>query len=224
MISETRHDVRIIRRPVKHARLRVREDTSVELVVPADFGPGEIEAILRKKELWIHRHQAFFRAHPRSTPELWNGELLLFGERFRMVRDPSLRRRVVVDRPQRLVRSKTGLADNAKRDRWFRVFARSYLTDRVEELSRKHGFRYGRLFVRSQRTRWGSCSAKRNISLNRRLITAPTYVIDYVIVHELVHTRVMDHSQRFWVNLAAICPDHRRAVDWLQRNTPVANA
>jgi predicted metal-dependent hydrolase len=212
--------VKIIRREVKHARLRVREDASVELVVPMGFGPSEIEGILQKKGSWIQRQQEFFRSHPRRPAKLASGGILLFGRTFRVISEPNLGRQVVVDRVQHVVRSGDGRVDISDRNSWYRVFARDYLTKRVVELSEKHRLAYGRLFVRSQRTRWGSCSGKRNISLNWRLITAPPDVIDYVILHELVHTRVMDHSQRFWVNLAAICPGYKSALAWLQSNTP----
>lgn len=64
----------------------------------------------------------------------------------------------------------------------------------------------------------GSCSAKRNISLNWRLIEAPEFVIEYVILHELLHTRLMTHDQRFWAQLRAICPTAQQARMWLEKN------
>jgi len=72
------------------------------------------------------------------------------------------------------------------------------LIDKLEQLAKKHGFSYNRVTIRNQRTRWGSCSPKNNISLNLRLVLLPEELIDYVILHELVHTRVHNHSKRFW--------------------------
>ena len=79
--------------------------------------------------------------------------------------------------------------------------AKKKLTSRLNKLSRLHGLTYNRVFIRNQKTRWGSCSAKNNISLNRRLLRLPQELIDYVILHELVHTREKSHSKRFWSEL-----------------------
>jgi predicted metal-dependent hydrolase len=220
MSPTMQENVKIIRRPIKHARLRVREDTSVELLVPDDFLDNEIDAILRKKEPWIQRHRAFFRSHPRRAINFTNDQILLFGRLFRVLSDPLLSCHMIIDEGEQLICSRDDLGNIGGREKWYRRFARNYLSARVDQLAKKHRFSYGRLFVRSQRTRWGSCTAKRNICLNWRLVMAPKYVIDYVILHEFMHTRVMNHTQRFWVQLRAICPDHTIASNWLLQNSP----
>ena len=68
-------------------------------------------------------------------------------------------------------------------------------------MAKEHGFRYNKATVRNQKTRWGSCSAKNNISLNMQLMNLPKELIDYVILHELVHTKVKNHSKTFWATL-----------------------
>ena len=219
MIPIGQNQVKIIRRPIKHARLRVREDTSVELLVPDDFLDDQIDAILRKKEPWIQRHRAFFRSHARRAIRCANNEIFLFGEPYRVLTDRSLSYGMIIDEDEQLLRSRRDLTNIEVRKKWYRRFARNYLSARVDQLAKKHRFSYGRLFVRSQRTRWGSCTAKRNICLNWRLVMAPKYVIDYVILHEFMHTCVMNHTQRFWVQLRAICPDHTKARNWLRQNS-----
>jgi predicted metal-dependent hydrolase len=82
-----------------------------------------------------------------------------------------------------------------------RVEAKKKLTTRLEQLAEKHGFTYNRVFLRNQKTRWGSCSHKNNISLNIKLVVLPEELIDYVMLHELVHTRIHDHSKSFWSEL-----------------------
>lgn len=72
---------------------------------------------------------------------------------------------------------------------------------RLNELSEKYGFNYNKVFVKNQKTRWGSCSEKNNINLNVNLVLLPDELIDYTILHELVHTRIKDHSKRFWDEL-----------------------
>ncbi len=82
-----------------------------------------------------------------------------------------------------------------------RAKAKRKLTRRLKHLALKHGFTYNRVFIRNQKTRWGSCSHKNNISLNMKLVKLPDELMDYVILHELVHTRVKDHSNGFWAEL-----------------------
>jgi predicted metal-dependent hydrolase len=79
--------------------------------------------------------------------------------------------------------------------------ARKRIIGRLAELASQYGFTYKNVSIRNQRTRWGSCSAKRNISLNIKLVALPAGLCDYVILHELVHTRVHNHSGRFWQEL-----------------------
>ena len=85
-----------------------------------------------------------------------------------------------------------------------RTKAKRKLTRRLKYLAGKHGFTYNRVFIRNQKTRWGSCSHKNNISLNTKLVKLPDELMDYVILHELVHTRVKDHSNDFWAELNSL--------------------
>ena len=82
-----------------------------------------------------------------------------------------------------------------------RAEARKKLFNRLNELSEQHGFSYNKVFVRNQKTRWGSCSSKNNINLNMKLVRLPNEMIDYVLLHELVHTRIKNHSHAFWAEL-----------------------
>ncbi len=82
-----------------------------------------------------------------------------------------------------------------------RVRARAALIERLEELAELHDFRFNKISIRNQKTKWGSCSARNNISLNVNLVRLPAELTDYVILHELVHTRIKNHSKEFWTEL-----------------------
>ena len=82
-----------------------------------------------------------------------------------------------------------------------RAEATKQLVNRLNELSEQHGFSYNKVFVRNQKTRWGSCSSKNNISLNMMLVRLPDEMMDYVLLHELVHTRIKNHTHAFWSEL-----------------------
>ena len=88
--------------------------------------------------------------------------------------------------------------------------ARAFLPGRVGSLAAEHGFSFGRLSFRNQKTRWGSCSSGNNISLNVQLMRLPDEQIDYVILHELCHTRIRNHGREFWQLLQGVMPDARR--------------
>ena len=80
------------------------------------------------------------------------------------------------------------------------------------------GVDYGRITIRAQRTRWGSCSAKGNLNFNRLLVLCPLEVLDYVVVHELCHRREMNHSAAVWAEVEKYCPDYRIHREWLKEN------
>ena len=88
--------------------------------------------------------------------------------------------------------------------------ARKSLIQRLDILSKRHGYKYNRVFIRKQKTRWGSCSCKNNINLNVKLVLLPRELMDYTILHELVHTRIKDHSQDFWSELEMLVGDARK--------------
>ena len=87
---------------------------------------------------------------------------------------------------------------------------------RVQAWAARVGVSYGRITIRSQRTRWGSCSSKGNLNFNCLLMCCPDAVVDYVIVHELCHRKEMNHSPRFWAEVERVLPDYRAALRWLK--------
>jgi predicted metal-dependent hydrolase len=98
-----------------------------------------------------------------------------------------------------------------------RVKAKTMLTRRLQQLARNNGFSYNRVFIRNQRTRWGSCSSKNNISLNMKLVILPDDLIDHVILHELVHTRRKDHSRAFWGEMDKLVGDGKKMASKLRK-------
>lgn len=96
--------------------------------------------------------------------------------------------------------------------------ARRELPARLLELAAQHGLLVSRVSVRNQRARWGSCGRDGHICLNWRLVLMPPAVSDYILVHELMHLRRMDHSPDYWRLVAAACPDYVSARNWLRRH------
>jgi len=99
-----------------------------------------------------------------------------------------------------------------------RSLAVGELIPRTYEIARQLGLEVLSVQVRNQRSRWGSCSVRRRICLNWRLIQAPEFVRDYIIIHELIHLKEMNHSAKFWSHVAAACPNYLEAERWLRKS------
>lgn len=102
-------------------------------------------------------------------------------------------------------------------ERALRERARRELPARLLELAAKYGLSVSRVSVRNQQWRWGSCSRSGHICLNWRLVAMPDGVRDYVLIHELMHLKRMDHSPKFWKLVAGACPDFKAARTWLRQ-------
>lgn len=98
-----------------------------------------------------------------------------------------------------------------------RVKAEELLRERLASLADQHGYRYNRVTFRTQKTRWGSCSGRNNISLNIRLALLPPELQDYVLLHELVHTKVKNHGQDFWSELLRVAPRAKELAGRMRR-------
>ncbi len=96
--------------------------------------------------------------------------------------------------------------------------ALSVIPERVRFFAPKIGVSYGRITIRAQKTRWGSCSSKGNLNFNCLLMLAPPEVLDGVVVHELCHRKEMNHSDRFYAEVLRVLPDYREGEKWLKQN------
>jgi predicted metal-dependent hydrolase len=97
--------------------------------------------------------------------------------------------------------------------------AKKILVARLKRLAEIYGFTYNKVFIREQKTRWGSCSAKNNISLNVKLLLLPEKLMDFIMLHELVHTRIKNHSKYFWAELLKIEPAGKALAAKVKENS-----
>lgn len=187
--------VSIVRRKVKNARVQIGPDMIVKVIIPMRYTQANLDLLLREKAAWIDKAIDFYAKRSAEVITLPNGEILYMGSAM-------------------CVEFDTSNADLL--EKWYRKKAREYYSLRLAELAAQHGFIYNRLFIRGSKTRWGTCSRKKDISLNWRLMKSPSFVIDYLILHELVHTVHFNHSQQYWQKVEKVCPDFREAKKWLK--------
>jgi len=103
-------------------------------------------------------------------------------------------------------------------ERWYKIQAAALILEKLDRWSAKLGVNHHKVTIRGQRSRWGSCSRKGNLSFNWKLMMAPEAVIDYVVIHELAHLKQMNHSKKFWQLVAEHCPEWHDCKKWLQNH------
>lgn len=101
---------------------------------------------------------------------------------------------------------------------WYKKKAYEKISERVEWYAQKRGFIYNKINITDANKSWASCSAKGNLNFSWRLIMAPLPVIDYVVVHELVHLKEKNHAKTFWNKVKMLMPDYEKYEEWLKRN------
>jgi predicted metal-dependent hydrolase len=164
--------------------IRINQRGEVKVTIPRYGSIRRAEAFLISREQWVLNKLDQFREAGCNGKMPAEGELILIrGKEFSVV----------------LLRSDSGIEDAIWR--MLRKEADSYLPDRVLALASAYGYKYTGLKIRRMKTRWGSCTARKSINLNSWLMMLPDYLSDYVILHELAHTRFPDHGKRFWEEL-----------------------
>jgi predicted metal-dependent hydrolase len=198
----------------RSVRVRVEPSGEVSVTLPARAREREAAAAIRELRPWIERRLADVDA-ARAAIERPPGTLPYLGGALRLREEP---RRTRAHRRGDLLLVPAGPGRREAIERWYRRTARAEATPRLAHAAQTLETTWERLSIRSQRTRWGSCSPSGAIALNWRLLLGPEDVFDYVIWHEACHLVVMDHSPRFWALLECHLPDYREPRDWLRRN------
>jgi predicted metal-dependent hydrolase len=195
--------------------LRVRPDGTVRVTVPRGGSRREAEAFVQQNAKWIDRERS--RVRREHSPVDWyhGSEIMYRGGMVRITVEERLDRRTI-RYGDRVVTAAAGADVRSAVENDLRAIARDELIPRLEALAKVHALRLGRVSIRNQRSRWGSCARSGNIALNFRLIQMPPDVCDYVLIHELMHIRQQNHSRRFWKLVAAACPAFRACERWLR--------
>lgn len=202
------------------ARIIVGPRRPLEVIVPRGTEDGEVDALLEEKRRWVERRVAESRAIAARPKQLGldrSGVVWLDG-RAVLVERRAGRRPIAELGDGRLVVCGDEHEVIAAIERWYRREARRRIGEVVEREVARLGLKFKSLAVRDQRTRWGSCSRRGNLSLSWRLLIAPAEVRDYVIVHELCHLREPTHAKPFWRLLETARPGWQEQARWLREH------
>jgi predicted metal-dependent hydrolase len=219
-------DYRLVRsKAARRLRVRVGPD-GVEVVQPATRNDEEVAEFLTDNRTWLldQLERTERLRSIRRTLEDPVGTILFRGEPTR-VRIETTQSRVagnvvrVID-GQIVVshgpRSRTPVSHSL--EHWLRREARRSIEVHLSTITARLGQRPQRVYVMGQRTKWGNCSSRRNLSFNWRLILAPDYVLEYLVTHEATHLVIPDHSAKFWLTVQSLCRDTEKAKQWLCRH------
>ena len=216
-----------IRRSGKRRKLTitVERDRSVVVHAPAEASDEVILRVVESKRQWIHEkinHQKKYDDLPHPPgKELVSGESALYlGRQYRIEMVESGLEEIRFTQRFMIPLSHAGRQKGSMRD-WYIARAKENILPRVTQRAQQLDVEYRRAKIVDNRYRWGSCTVKDNVNFNWRLIKAPMFVIDYVIVHELAHLIDANHTPRFWNIVRAQIPKMEKARSWLSENGQV---
>jgi len=215
----------VIRTDRKSIALIVKRDGTLVVRAPINATDEQISSTINRKSIWIEaKQQEVLSTYPQtSKKEFVNGEGFLYlGKSYRLKiiskGDAPLKLDTFFLLDQNaLTNAKSVFID------WYKDKANDVLSDRVAWYSKKSGISIKQIKITSANSRWGSCSAKGTLSFPWRLVMAPVPVIDYVVIHELVHISEKNHSKTFWNQVHALMPDYENKIAWLEINGHTLN-
>ncbi len=197
-------------------RLRVKPYVGLEITIPTRFPRKKIPVLLREHEHWIrqqlNKHQLSLKAValPQTLP------LPFLDKQYRLEYHQDKTNLHEIEDLLKVPRdSDQGAVKHLRQ--WIRRRAKETLSPYLENIANEFGFDFSRTIIRSQKSRWGSCSSSGTISLNDQLLFLPRETVRYLMIHELCHTRYMNHSRDYWQLVYECCPDHTAHEQVLNR-------
>jgi predicted metal-dependent hydrolase len=204
---------------------RFKGDGILRITVPRGLPLPELMDIIKKNTLWIQEHYSLSKPIPVAEGITDGAPLTYRGQKLTLRLEEGPEGTVTIKKTAQHLHFQgdptlTPAAITAVLTHWYREEARRVLTEKTLVFAALMKLTFQKLFIKDQKTRWGSCSGKGNINYNFRLVMAPEEIMDYVVVHELCHLAHPNHSQEFWQMVGRYCPQYKEARKWLKDNGP----
>jgi hypothetical protein len=217
--------IRIDVRTSKRARrLRlVSSINGVEAIVPPNYRAEELESFVSSKKDWIIKTSRYYSRMKERCGGLEPGTIYFLGSKYRFNVVKDRQQSAVVSEAMKVITFHVIDRRSYKQDmqEWYKEQTGRIIAERLPVLADRLGLSYNKVLIKSQRSRWASCSKKGNLNFNLLLAAAPPEVIDYVIIHELMHLIELDHSPRFWQLVKEADPEYEKHKEWLASYAPV---
>lgn len=214
-----------VRTSSRAKRLRlVSSIRGVVAVAPENYNPDSLQEFVQSKKDWIAKTSDYYSGLRQRAGHVESEQVIYYlGKKFEF--------KIIKDRTDFATVSESlnlitfhvpdRRSYKVQIQRWYRRQTAQIIAARLPELSRQMGLQYNKFSIKKQKSRWASCSKKKNLNFNLLLAAAPADVIDYVVIHELAHILVMDHSKKFWKTVETFDPDFKSHKTWLEDHSPV---
>ena len=208
---------KIIRSKRKTLSLMINENAELIVRAPKRLSIEKIQDFINEKENWINRKKRLIENQIKDVTSNHN-KLLYLGNLFPINVEQNASKELFFTGEEFIVNSIEPDSLSLSIKKWYKNKFKEIALPRVAYFANKHNLMVNQVRIKNQKTMWGSCSSKNNINLNYLLLMAPMGVIDYVIVHELVHTIHRNHSTDFWDSVESIMPEFKEHKRWLKKN------
>jgi len=208
---------KIIRSKRKTLSLTINENAELIIRAPNRLSIEKIQDFINEKENWINRKKRLIENQIKDVTSNHN-KLLYLGNLFPINVEQNASKELFFTGEEFIANSIEPDSLTLSIKKWYKNKFKEIALPRVAYFANKHNLMVNQVRIKNQKTMWGSCSSKNNINLNYLLLMAPMGVIDYVIVHELVHTIHRNHSTDFWDSVESIMPEFQEHKRWLKKN------
>jgi hypothetical protein len=213
---------KIIRTKRKNIALVISHDATLVVRAPMRTPLSYIEKLVEEKFAWIERKMREFEKRPKATKKtfLEGEEFLYLGKKYKLALTDGLKIETTEDLELLFPHVFLWRAHQRMHD-WYKKQAQEIISERTKIMAEKLNLKYASIKISNAKTNWGSCGPKNSLNFNWRLIMAPEAVIDYVIIHELMHILEKNHSRHFWNKVADAMLEYKTARKWLRENSKV---
>lgn len=210
----------VIKQRRKTATISIDTKLNIIVKVPLYMTKKQVEELVTKQETWILSTLDKKKKLLETQDWYYTGKLLYMGEYRKIERIITSLQKFSIDFNDKGFIIVSDGSENIERqlvEKFFRKQAKEELTKLADFYAKKVGVQYHKITIRNQATRWGSCSSRGNLSFNLRIMCAPKEMIEYVVLHEIMHLRHFDHSEAFWQSIEEVMPNYKACMNYFKQ-------